>query len=344
MYIDEDNVDLVKNVVKQISLSSPEKVNFDVVENGIRKIKNKKTGKVTYKKVDKVEGATYIYKYIMKFNDVYTNDNTLKNQAARYFYSARGYNFFGIKLATTKFNFIIQNYKDYIDYLSSDLIEVLENYDYYNFQKHYADDFKMVRNDKKVVLFVEYNLSANNKIIVKDDEIHKSKINYYDLSSKENRKIIIKKKIFSIFEVTEDFYEDKNKIESIEDIDLNELINSNIKNAFETVIRDEEDYNNFINDYVNKDVNSFLRVNLDIKLTKSNKLMTSLNVRADKKFISFLKIGLNTDCCANKSNDLLEVRVKQSYSRKYKLPEAIYILGELKTLGIEHIKVDRAKK
>lgn len=296
IYIDESNIDLVKNVVNQVALSSTEKVNFDVVENGIKKIKNKKTGKITYKEVEKVQGATYIYKYIMKFNNVYTDDGTLKNQAARYFYSARGYNFFGIKLGLTKFNFIIENYKNYAEYLSSDLVEILETYNYYEFQKHYADDFNLVRNDKNIVLFAEYNLSGNNKTIISGDEIFKSKIEYYDLSIKEKRKIIIRKKIFSIFEVTQDFYSDDNKIESIEDIDIEKLEYKNIKSAFNTVKIDEEHYNNFINEYINKSSNEYI----------------------DEEVNSNYYYQL-------KSNDFNVVRVKQSYSRKYKLPETIYI-------------------
>lgn len=245
IYIDESHVDLLKNIVNGVAARSSEFVRFDIVENGVRKIKDKKTGKITYLQVPKVQGATYIYKYIMKFNGTYTDDNTLRNQSARYFYSARGFDFFGLKSSLSKFNFLLANYGNYKEFFNEELREIFEKFNYYEFQKNYEQYFKIVRNHKGAILFVEYDLNGN-----RDKDF---RLNGYlsNLSNLSNQRVIIKKKLYSVFEITEEIRE--NDLSSIKEINIDSLTNSNIKTAFESVIAMEEQYKKLINEY--KEVN-----------------------------------------------------------------------------------------
>lgn len=237
VYIDKSNVDLIRNIVNGVALRSPETVNFDIIENGLKRIKNKKTGGIEYVKCKTSKGATYIYKYIMKFNGVYTDDNTLRNQAARYFYSARGFDFFGVKSSLTKFNYLTDNWKRYSDFFSEDLKRVLSTYNLYEFIRNYERYFHTVRGAKKEVLFVEYDLNGNRDIALKDNFFHFT-----------NQRVIIRKRLFCVFEVTNEIRE--NDISSITDIeDINDASNIGIATAYRTVVQYEEDYNSFIKSY-----------------------------------------------------------------------------------------------
>src|SRR5699024_8314786 len=114
---------------------------------------------------------TYIYKYIMKFNGTYTDDNTLRNQSARYFYSARGFDFFGLKSSLSKFNFLLANYNNYKEFFNEELRTIFEKFNYYEFQKNYEQYFKIVRNHKGAILFIEYDLNGNRDIELRQNMI-----------------------------------------------------------------------------------------------------------------------------------------------------------------------------
>lgn len=137
-------------------------------------------------------GAAYIFKYITKTIGELENadDAQLRNMAVRWYHSARAFNFFGIKQAVTKFNFLCDCVEQYKGCFSDDVYNALSNYDYYAFISKYEQYFKIVRDDKSKVKFITYDLSGNFRAPqLKNLDVLKARA-----------QVIIEKKVFSIFE------------------------------------------------------------------------------------------------------------------------------------------------
>ncbi|HDR9137711.1 TPA: replication endonuclease [Burkholderia vietnamiensis] len=141
-------------------------------------------------------GAAYIFKYITKtIGEIEQADDTqLRNMAVRWYHSARAFNFFGIKQAVTKFNFLCDCVEQYKGYYSDEVYQALSNYDYYTFISKYEQYFKIVRDDKSKVKFITYDLAGNFRA---------PKLKGSD-ALKARAQVIIEKKVFSIFECPKD--------------------------------------------------------------------------------------------------------------------------------------------
>lgn len=186
-------------------------------------------------------GATYIFKYITKTAGSYLEkDNVIiKNMALRSFYSARAFEFFGIKKVVAKFNFLLENYQDYKALFSSDIQDMFEKFDYYRFIKKYERFFKVIRDDKKKIKFISFDLEGNNEFIKK--------------SNLNKNYVLIEKKIYSIFETSENFREkikDKNIIDDIKQLNKDCEDNVFAFRAYEDVMIKQEKYNIDIEDIV----------------------------------------------------------------------------------------------
>lgn len=101
---------------------------------------NQKTGEESYQR-----GSSYLMKYLYKthttYDDKNTDDSVLRNQACRWFYGVRSFNFFGFNGAISKFDFLIKNYKSYENTLPDEIKNCLKTDDLYSFIKHYNQFF-----------------------------------------------------------------------------------------------------------------------------------------------------------------------------------------------------------
>lgn len=237
IYSSAENQVIIHRVVKEVqnrwAERFGEKLKFDISK---------------YDEKKGASGATYIFKYITKtagsiFEDgnVELKDKAIvKNMALRSFYSARSFEFFGIKKVVAKFNFLLENYKNSKSAYSADIQTMFENYDYYEFINKYEQYFKTVRDDKKKISFVLFNTSANDK-----------KLSNNILS----KKIIIEKKIFSIFETQNDF-----KANEVSELNKQDINNSFAYAAYENAIDKQIAYDISIDDFI-KSNNKVVRMN-----------------------------------------------------------------------------------
>ncbi|MGS1026797.1 replication endonuclease [Burkholderia glumae] len=133
-------------------------------------------------------GASYIFKYITKtMGELDSADDTQKrNMAVRWYHSARAFNFFGIKQAVTKFNFLCDCVEQYKGYYSDDIYNALSSYNYYEFITKYEQYFKIVRDENSKVKFVKFDLAGNFRAP--------------QLMEMLRAQVIIEKKVFSVFE------------------------------------------------------------------------------------------------------------------------------------------------
>lgn len=101
---------------------------------------NQKQGEETFQR-----GSSYLMKYLYKTHTVYNeqgqDDSALKNQACRWFYGIRSFNFFGFNGAITKFEFLVKNFRNYEKTLPDEIKICLQNNDMYSFIKHYNQYF-----------------------------------------------------------------------------------------------------------------------------------------------------------------------------------------------------------
>lgn len=101
---------------------------------------NQKEGDEKYQR-----GSSYLMKYLYKthttYDDKNTDDSVLKNQACRWFYGVRAFNFFGFNGAISKFDFLIKNYKSYENALPDEMKNCLKTGDLYSFIKNYNEFF-----------------------------------------------------------------------------------------------------------------------------------------------------------------------------------------------------------
>ncbi len=219
--------EVVKEVEQRWSKKFGEPLNFDISE---------------YDEKKGASGATYIFKYITKTSGSYVGKDEviLKNMALRSFYSARAFEFFGIKKVVAKFNFLIENYEEYKEAYSNDIQDMFMKFDYYSFITKYEKYFRTVRDSKKRISYVMFDLAGNSleKII--------------GISIKQ---IVIEKKIFSIFETSEAFTEslyNKKKIDDISMLDENDINNVFAFKAYKEVINKKNAYDIEIEYLVNE--------------------------------------------------------------------------------------------
>ena len=89
------------------------------------------------------------------------DDIQLRNMAVRWYHSARAFNFFGIKQAVTKFNFLCDCVEQYKGFYNKQIYETLSTYNYYEFIGKYEKYFKIVRDEDKKVKFITFDLAGN---------------------------------------------------------------------------------------------------------------------------------------------------------------------------------------
>ncbi|MGU2444647.1 replication endonuclease [Burkholderia cenocepacia] len=133
-------------------------------------------------------GASYIFKYITKtLGELESADDTQKrNMAVRWYHSARAFNFFGIKQAVTKFNFLCDCVEQYKGYYSDEIYNALSSYNYYEFITKFEQYFKIERDENNKVKFVKFDLAGNFRAP--------------QLKEMMKAQVIIEKKVFSVFE------------------------------------------------------------------------------------------------------------------------------------------------
>ncbi len=293
---------------------------------------NQKEGEESYQR-----GSSYLMKYLYKthttYDDKNPDDSVLKNQACRWFYGIRSFNFFGFNGAITKFDFLIKNYKSYENTLPDEIKNCLKTDDLYSFIKNYNQFFtneynndsskrnfigvifsrgiyKTSFNQEKqtnLVLELLYKLEKEidvlrnklklatdkgdfqkieqlNKVIDRKiakieslettNEVAQEKI---DEALKSFELVLIEKKIFSIFQSNE-----QNKdLTTISALNLDDLINANVKQSFENALskQDELDFLvNFSKGYYKEQGTNLLTLSLLEKINISlNKKIKNLD-------------------------------------------------------------------
>ncbi|WP_176323138.1 replication endonuclease [Burkholderia vietnamiensis] len=303
-----------------------ENVKFDI------QYSNQKEGDENYQR-----GSSYLMKYLYKthttYDDKNPDDSVLKNQACRWFYGIRSFNFFGFNGAITKFDFLIKNYKSYENTLPDEIKNCLKTDDLYSFIKNYNQFFtneynkdsskrtfigvifnrgiykKSFNQEKQTNLVLEllYKLEKEidvlrnklklatdkgdfqkieqlNKVIDRKiakieslettNEVAQEKI---DEALKSFELVLIEKKIFSIFQSNE-----QNKdLTTISVLNLDDLINANVKQSFENALskQDELDFLvNFSKGYYKEQGTNLLTLSLLEKINISlNKKIKNLD-------------------------------------------------------------------
>ena len=234
IYFDPKNKALISNIIKSVELanneqakSKDERVNFHISHD------------------DGHEGSSghkYLYKYIVKYNgfineETKDDDSVLLNTAARHYYSARAYNFFGMKKKQGLFNFVHSNILDYKKYFNSEIISMFEKSDIFTFYKTYESFFEneyyIDENDERKFLGVTVNLDCLNVA----DKKRQLKKTYLQKLSKNT--ILIEKKQYCIFETSSDFDNDK-AVEGVKSIDMTALHNINVQSAYDIVLMKHE--------------------------------------------------------------------------------------------------------
>ncbi|MDR8090600.1 replication endonuclease [Burkholderia gladioli] len=229
---------VVRGVEQRARLQYSSKLNFD-----ISNYDEKKGG----------AGAAYIFKYITKTCGTIASadDVTLKNMAVRWYYSARAFNFFGIKQATTKFNFLCENYKNYEEAFNSEIKSMFENYDYYSFIEKYEQYFEVVRDDDSKIKFVTFDFAGNLKEPQKKDFLR--------------NKLIIEKKIFTVFEVNAST-EEMADIQSL----VRDLDTENAFSAWEYAKKLDEEYNAEVQAFISSSAVKVFRFDANYHAVMSN--------------------------------------------------------------------------
>lgn len=293
---------------------------------------NQKEGEESYQR-----GSSYLMKYLYKthttYDDKNPDDSVLKNQACRWFYGIRSFNFFGFNGAITKFDFLIKNYKSYENTLPDEIKNCLKTDDLYSFIKNYNQFFTNEYNkdsskrnfigvifkrgiykesfnqEKQTNLVLELlhklekeidvlrnklklatdkgdfqKIEQLNKVIDRKiakieslettNEVAQEKI---DEALKSFELVLIEKKIFSIFQSNE-----QNKdLTTISTLNLDDLINANVKQSFENALskQDELDFLvNFSKGYYKEQGTNLLTLSLLEKINLSlNKKIKNLD-------------------------------------------------------------------
>ncbi|MDN7412895.1 replication endonuclease [Burkholderia vietnamiensis] len=182
VYFKEEKFEEIYNIVKGIQLRTQQEYGCPDYYVDIKKNDGREGG----------NGAAYIFKYITKTVGEMekADDIQLRNMAVRWYHSARAFNFFGIKQAVTKFNFLCDCVEQYKGFYRKEIYETLSTYNYYEFISKYEKYFKIVRDEDKKVKFITFDLAGNfGAPQLRDLDVLKARA-----------QVIIEKKVFSIFE------------------------------------------------------------------------------------------------------------------------------------------------
>lgn len=331
---------------------------------------NQKEGEESYQR-----GSSYLMKYLYKthttYDDKNPDDSVLKNQACRWFYGIRSFNFFGFNGAITKFDFLIKNYKSYENTLPDEIKNCLKTDDLYSFIKNYNQFFtneynkdsskrnfigvifnrgiykKSFNQEKQTNLVLEllYKLEKEidvlrnklklatdkgdfqkieqlNKVIDRKiakieslettNEVAQEKI---DEALKSFELVLIEKKIFSIFQSNE-----QNKdLTTISVLNLDDLINANVKQSFENALskQDELDFLvNFSKGYYKEQGTNLLTLSLLEKINISlNKKIKNLDKSIGVQLFKAIqgKVFTQSQRLNIKDNALKEVNLDDFY-------------------------------
>lgn len=331
---------------------------------------NQKEGEESYQR-----GSSYLMKYLYKthttYDDKNPDDSVLKNQACRWFYGIRSFNFFGFNGAITKFDFLIKNYKSYENTLPDEIKNCLKTDDLYSFIKNYNQFFtneynkdsskrnfigvifnrgiykKSFNQEKQTNLVLEllYKLEKEidvlrnklklatdkgdfqkieqlNKVIDRKiakieslettNEVAQEKI---DEALKSFELVLIEKKIFSIFQSNE-----QNKdLTTISVLNLDDLINANVKQSFENALskQDELDFLvNFSKGYYKEQGTNLLTLSLLEKINISlNKKIKNLDKSIGVQLFKAIQVKVFTQSqrLNIKDNALKEVNLDDFY-------------------------------
>ncbi|WP_423364725.1 replication endonuclease [Burkholderia sp. LMG 21824] len=305
---------------------------------------NQKTGEESYQR-----GSSYLMKYLYKthttYDDKNIDDSVLKNQACRWFYGIRSFNFFGFNGSISKFEFLVKNWKSYENALTDEIKNCLRTGDLYSFIKNYDRFFTNEYNkdsSKRTYLGVIFHrglYKKNNKIQKQNklalellaklqNEINtvKTKIdkailekNYEKIEVLKNvigRKykkieslettceivkekiddalftyelVLIEKKVFSIFQSNEQ----NSELTTISTLNLDDLINSNVKQSYDNVKEKQKDLDflvNFSKDFYKQNGFNYVEaMKIDYKNKYSNVLTLSLLNRINNNLESSIK-------------------------------------------------------
>lgn len=315
-----------------------EKVKFDISYS------NQQTGEESYQR-----GSSYLMKYLYKthttYDDKNLDDSVLKNQACRWFYGIRSFNFFGFNGSISKFEFLVKNWKSYENALTDEIKNCLRTGDLYSFIKNYDRFFTNEYNkdsSKRTYLGVIFhrglykknnNIQKQNKLALEllaklQNEINtvKAKLdkailekNYEKIEVLKNvigRKykkieslettceivkekiddalstyelVLIEKKVFSIFQSNEQ----NNELTTISTLNLDDLINANVKQSYDNVKEKQKDLDflvNFSKDFYKQNGFNYVEaMKIDYKNKYSNVLTLSLLNRINNNLEGSIK-------------------------------------------------------
>lgn len=219
-----EDTNLIHSVVRSVQNRSQEKVKFDIsLNNG------------------KSKASSYVFKYVMKTNAVYTDcDNqAMKTTACRYYYSARGFSFFGDN-NITQFDYLYNNYQNFENYFSPEMKKMFREMDYFTFSMSYAQYFDnvYVRDSlgNRRLLGVSYKLQAYINSL---DDKGQRKVTPLDVT------ILISKKQYCIFEKPADFDDSIASIHELSD----RASNIGIETAFNAVTAKQSLYDEYKDEF-----------------------------------------------------------------------------------------------
>jgi len=262
----------------------------------------------------KAKGSTYLFKYIMKNNVHNGNGSAARNAACRWFYSARAFSFFGVENSLSKFNFICENKKNYVDLFSDHLKQCLKNHDYYTFLTVYTKFFEVERDENGAILFVKYDMQGNN-----------AGQEYFELKPTANyhrQFVLIEKNIYNIVEINNNFtINGSQEIKNIRKLDDNDIENNEIFKAYGLVQQKQTTYDSYVEQYKMKTQGKFITKAQEQDLT-SHDMMVEVSVFDDLDYFdeecqkSFKANALELFTLKNNLSFSTTVTVDQSYSSK----------------------------
>lgn len=247
IYHSKEDKDMIHHVINGVQNRHNEQ--FPINENmtfGEKRQALKRRVKFDIRSNDgRASGSTYVFKYITKCTASYNSKDTsaVKNSACRYYYSARSFNFFGLRGSITKFNFLQANYHLYQEYMPLQVIDMFNDNDYYSFVTHYADVFKNVHyrdeNGDRKLLGVSFDFAKSLEVLRRLGIAY----DLTDVKASEKNIILIEKKQYCIFEKTDDFDDEKH-------IDANDSLSMEVKKAYKAVCKKQDYYDVKKCDYI----------------------------------------------------------------------------------------------
>lgn len=271
----------------------------------------------------KAKGSTYLFKYIMKTTNGNGKDSATKNAAARWYYSARAFSFFGVENSLSKFNFIIENKARYLDLFSDHLKQCLKTHDYYTFLNMYTDFFHVERDQNGAIAFIRYDMQGNN-----------ASREYFELKATanyNNQFVLIEKNVYNIVETNQNFFiNGTQEIRNIRKLDETAIENAEVFKAYDLVCQKQLDYNYSVENYKMKTQGKFITKAKDQDLGLSNGMIEEsvfddleyFDEECQKAFISNRIYLLNS--YSDLSNNI-NVTVDQSYSSEKQASKLAFI-------------------